>query len=305
MFSVTMSRAFTDSMAEFTGKMLNDAVERLASKYGFDQEEAKEFLLSGGVHVKLPILDKAKLPWCGTVDALCCKAIQKNGGLFTQCTNTALESGWCKKCAKEVEKRGTPPNGDVEARLAVDIMTYKVDKTEVKPYIHYMEKNGITREQVEESAREHGLTIDPRQFEKKKRGRKTTTPHSMEAVAFPQPAGESIDESENESENSEPEGSQESSGPSRPSGPAGLPRPSRPAGLPEFVELVEEPQVITSSNRADASDREIVPDDKALSISQINGMKKEEVHDACRKYGIDIGTKNILDLKKELKTKVK
>ena len=44
MFSATMSRSFTDSMADFTAKMLQDAVERLASQYGFDVEEAKDLL---------------------------------------------------------------------------------------------------------------------------------------------------------------------------------------------------------------------------------------------------------------------
>ena len=40
-----MSRAFTDSMADFSSKILNDAIERLAAKYGFDAEEASELSL--------------------------------------------------------------------------------------------------------------------------------------------------------------------------------------------------------------------------------------------------------------------
>jgi hypothetical protein len=44
MFSETMTRAFNDTMAEFTCKMLQDAVDRLATKYMFDVEEAKELL---------------------------------------------------------------------------------------------------------------------------------------------------------------------------------------------------------------------------------------------------------------------
>ena len=98
-FSATMSRALNLSLTSFAETMLLDAVERLASKYGFDVTEANDFLMSGGVHVKLPPLEKSKLPWCGTVDHACCKAIVKNGGLFTQCTSGALDDGWCKKCA--------------------------------------------------------------------------------------------------------------------------------------------------------------------------------------------------------------
>lgn len=307
MFSATISRSFADSMADFTGTMLNEAVERLASKYGFDKEEAKAFLMAGGVHVKLPTLEKSKMPWCGKVDASCCKAIQKNGGLFTQCTNQALEGGWCKKCAKDVEKNGTPTNGDVEARLACDPMKYKVGKFEVKPFIDVMEKEGITREQVEEAAREYDLTIDPRQFEKKKRGRRNTTPRTMApAVGVPTPdASQGSDDASSASD-------EEASAPETAPAPAPASAPA-PAPAPEVAELAEEPmseaqrvrlERATIAAAAAEARREEPEDDKPLTIKDINGMKKEDVHAACAKYGIEIGSKNILDLKKELKTKV-
>jgi hypothetical protein len=294
-FSATMSRAFTDSMAEFTGAMLNDAVERLASKYGFDAEDAKGFLMSGGVHVKLPPLEKSKLPWCGSVDASCCKAIVKNGGLFTQCTSSPLDGGWCKKCAKDVEKNGTPTNGDVEARQVGDIMAYKVGKTEVKPYIEYMMKNGITREQVEEAAAEYGLTIDPRQFEKKKRGRKNTTPRTMApSVETPHPTVESDEEDTGElrvEDLVETVTTVDLGALHR----ERVARASASASLMSSVPLAPPSPV----------DREVVADDRALTIAEINGMKKDDVHRACGTHGISIEGKNILDLKKELKAMVK
>jgi len=304
-FSATMSRALTISMTSFAETMLADAVQRLANKYGFDASEATEFLLSGGVHVKHPLLEKSKLPWCGSVDASCCKAIVKNGGLFTQCTSSPLEGGWCKKCAKDVEKNGTPTNGDVEARQVGDIMAYKVGKTEVKPYIEYMMKNNITREQVEEAATTYGMTIDPRQFEKKKRGRKNTTPRTMApAVESPHPSAE--------------------------------PDPEAPDGelreevLVETVttldlgalhrERLERAKASSASvpapvlapvpvpAPAPAIDREEVEDDlahnTALTIKEINEMKKEDVHRACATHGISIDGKNILELKKSLKARV-
>ena len=265
-FSATMSRALTDSMSDFSSKILNDAIERLASKYGFDAEEATAFLMGGGVHVKLPPLEKSKLPWCGTVDGDCCKAIVKNGGLFTQCTSAPLDGGWCKKCAKDVEKNGTPTNGDVEARLVGDIMTYKVGNTEVKPYIDYMIKNNITREQAEESAATYGLTIDPRQFEKKKRGRKQAAERTMApAVESPQPGEMTVDE-------------------------LSLEVPVVSTDLPAL--------------REQAADPEEVEDDKELTVKEINGMKKEDVHRVCEQRGISIEGKNILDLKKALKALV-
>ena len=288
-FSATMNKALTDSMASFAGTMLSDAVERLASKYGFDVEEAKAFLLSGGVHVKLPPLEKSKMPWCGTVDGACCKAIVKNGGLFTQCTSAALDDGWCKKCAKDVEKNGTPTNGDVEARLAGDIMTYKVGKNEVKPYIEYMLKNDITREQVEEAAVTYGLTIDPRQFEKKKRGRKNTTPRAMApAVESPHPAA--ADEEEIETVTAVDLGALHRE------------RLNRTAAK---VNAAAAPPAAPAASLAPLTAVEDEPEDKALTIKDINEMKKEDVHRVCGIHGIDIDGKNILDLKKALKSLVK
>jgi hypothetical protein len=276
-FSATMNRALTDSMSDFASIILSDAIERLASKYGFDSEEAKAFLMTGGVHVKLPPLEKSKLPWCGTVDGNCCKAIVKNGGLFTQCTSSPLEGGWCKKCTKDVEKNGTPTNGDVEARLVGDIMAYKVGNTEVKPYIDYMIKNNITREQAEESAATYGLTIDPRQFEKKKRGRKQAAARTMApSVETPHPDAMTMDELSTETVTTEES--------------------------PLHRERVE--AAVAAVAEVAAADPEEVPDDKALTIKEINGMKKEDLHRVCTIHGIIIEGKDVLALKKELKAKV-
>jgi hypothetical protein len=224
------------------------------------------------------------------------KAIQKNGGLFTQCTNTPLGSGWCKKCAKDVEKNGTPSNGDVEARLAADVMAYKVGKTEVKPYIEYMMKNGITPEQVEEAAAEYGLTVDPRQYEKKKRGRKNTTPRTMAPAAIAEPEAEEPEAEEPEAE--EPEEEEEGE--------------ELKEELVETVTTVDlgalhKDRLARAAKAAKeaAEEKEMVVDDKQLTILEINGMKKEEVHAACARYGISIDGKNILDLKKALKATVK
>jgi hypothetical protein len=277
-FSATMSRALTDSMSDFASIILSDAIERLATKYGFEPEEAKAFLMSGGVHVKLPPLEKSKLPWCGVVDGNCCKAIVKNGGLFTQCTSSPLEGGWCKKCTKDVEKNGTPTNGDVEARLVGDIMAYKIGNTEVKPYIDYMIKNNITQEQAVESAATYGLTIDPRQFEKKKRGRKQAAERTMApSVETPHPdAAMTVDELSMET-------------------------------ITETVTTVDLPALHrerVAAAVAAAADPEEVPDDKALTIKEINGMKKEDLHRVCTIHGIIIEGKDVLALKKELKAKV-
>jgi hypothetical protein len=294
-FSATVSRSFLESMSAFTGEMLNDAVERLASKYGFDKEEAKSFLMSGGIEIKLPSMERSKLPWCGMVEASCCKAIQKNGGLFTQCVNPKVdESMWCKKCTKDVEKNGTPSNGDVEARLAGDIMKYKIGKTEVKPYLDYMEKNGITREQAEEAAAEYGMTIDPRQFEKKKRGRKISNP----AVMVP-------------SVNVEPEmaelTTEELSVTPTPVAPVPAVVPVVPvvqAVVQAAESSEEESEEVQAAEESDEESDEEVEDDTPLTLKLIKDMKKEEVMKTCAKYNIETANKTIIDLKKELKSKV-
>jgi hypothetical protein len=302
-FSATMSHALTITMTSFAETMLIDAVQRLANKYGFDASEANDFLLSGGVHVKHPLLEKSKLPWCGHVDSECCKAIVKNGGLFTQCTSSPLEGGWCKKCAKDVEKNGTPTNGDVEARQVGDIMAYKVGKTEVKPYIEYMIKNNISREQVEEAAVAYGMTIDPRQFEKKKRGRKNTTPRTMApSVETPHPTADDPAEEGDlrveelvETVTAVDLGALHRERVARAAAASALSASLTSVPLAPLAPLAP----------LEPIDREVVEDDKALTIAEINAMKKEDVHRACAKHGIDIEGKNILELKKALKAMVK
>lgn len=271
-FSATMSRALTDSMADFASTILKDTIERLAAKYGFDAAEANAFLMGGGVHVKLPPLEKSQLPWCGVVDADCCKAIVKNGGLFTQCTSSPLDGGYCKKCAKDVEKNGTPTNGDVEARQIGDIMAYKIGNTEVKPYIEYMIKHNISQEQAVESAAAYGLTIDPRQFEKKKRGRKQTERAMAPSVETPLP-GELAE----------------------------LTETVVTSDLPGLHRARAEAAVMGAAAFADPEEVE----DDTLTVKGINGMKKDEVHRACAVHGISIEGKDILALKRELKALVK
>jgi hypothetical protein len=147
-------------------------------------------------------------------------------------------------------------------------MAYKVGNTEVKPYIEYMIKNNITPEQAEESAAAYGLTIDPRQFEKKKRGRKQAAERTMA------PGVETPD-------------------------------PRELAELTETVVTDDLPGLHRArAEAAVAGAEEEVADDKELTIKEINGMKKDDVHRACTARGISIDGHNILDLKKALKALV-
>jgi len=188
-FKVTLDATLLAVMTDYTSKILDDAIRRLADKYGFDIEDAKLFLQSGGVVIKYPPLEREKLPWTGVVRD-CCKAIKKNGGLFTQCTGVIHSDDWCKPCSKEVAKKGKPTCGDVNDRLAKDPLDYQVGPVRIKPYIEYMKKHGIHREQVDQACAEYGITIDPKQFEVKKRARK---PRDMSAsIAVDAPAFEAF-----------------------------------------------------------------------------------------------------------------
>jgi hypothetical protein len=291
MFSTTISRSFVDSMSDFTDKVLSDAIERLSAKYNFDKDEAKAFLMSGGVQVKLPVLEKSKLPWTGVVDESCCRAILRNDGLFTQCQRPFTNGTWCKKCAKDVEKNGTPTNGDVDARLVVDVMKYKVGKFEVKPYIEYMEKKGITQEQVDEAVQEYGLTIDPRQYEKKKRGRRTTTAREMAPGL-----AEETSEEEQEAGRAEALSAEEET------------------SVQEAVEnaLTEERAAVSAEMREvfgdeDEDDDEELDADEyvppTLIIQGINEMKKEDVLKVCAFYQMNT-SQPLKTLRAQLKTKV-
>ena len=275
MFTTTISRSFADSMAEFTDKVLNDAIERLSIKYSFDKDEAKSFLMSGGVQVKLPVLEMTQLPWTGVVDESCCRAILRNDGLFTQCQRPLVNGTcWCKKCEKDVDKNGTPSNGDVDARLVVDVMKYKVGKFEVKPYIEYMEKKGITQTQVDEAVREYGLTIDPRQYEKRKRGRRTKTTREMS----PGLVAELSTEEEEPAEASHQE-------------PAEASHQEPDSMRAEYEEDEEE----------ELDEDEYVP--PPLTIQGINEMKKDDLLKVCTFYKMNTSLP-MKTLRAELKSKV-
>ena len=215
MISATMTNAFTASVSLIAKAAVQEAVEKLAKQYGFDPTEASEFLLSGGIVVKKQLIPEHAMPWCGKVRVGCCKGIALNRNLFTQCPMSNKDGDFCKKCQKHIDVHGTTKYGDVDSRLACPPLEYTVGKLTVVPYSVYMEKNHLTQKDVEEAAAVYGLTIDPGQYLKKKRGRPTTT-REMEApiieiiepppppfVPFVPPTEEEEEEEEAEEEHAE------------------------------------------------------------------------------------------------------
>ena len=93
-----------------------------------------------------------------------------------------------------MDEHGTPKNGDVDQRKACDVMGYSVGDRKVIPYGDYMKRHNYTREQVEESAAFYGWTVDPRQFECKRRGRPTTNALHMVVPVHALPEPEPVQE---------------------------------------------------------------------------------------------------------------
>ena len=225
MISTTMSSAFESAAQLIAKSAVEDAITKLAKKYGFDPSEASEFLLSGGIIVKKPLIPEHAMPWCGKVRIDCCRAIVLNNGLFTQCPLAKKdESDYCKKCNKHVESHGTPKYGDVAARLACGPLEYTVGKRTVIPYSVYMAKHKIDKKDVEAAALEYGLVIDPVQFQEKKRGRPAATNREMaipetthdadetEAPAAAEPVAEPVAAEEPAEEAAEEESEEETEG---------------------------------------------------------------------------------------------
>jgi len=334
-FKVTLDATLLAVMTDYTSKILDDAISRLADKYGFDTEDAKQFLQSGGVVVKYPPLEREKLPWTGDVRPECCKAIKKNGGLFTQCNGMIHSDDWCKPCSKEVAKKGKPNCGTVEDRAACDVLEYQVGPFKVKPYAEYMKKQGIVREQVDKACDDYGITIDPRQFEVKKRPRK---PRDMSAaVNADAPSFDAFAEEEDamtaatgadpedllesdEEDDFEPPGTGitvATNGPTVPTvlsvvevtEPTPTPEPTaEPVSLGSAsgsgAELATEPMVSVLPTVPTATTPTTEPTAAAptatITPEQVSSMDKKTVTAHCKSRGIQTDNKGVVQLKREL-----
>jgi len=117
-----------------------------------------------------------------------CQGLAFNGGLFTQCQKIRMSEGsYCKGCQSEayLSASGIPLNGNIEQRLGCLMMDFRDSKGRAPiAYSKIMEKQQVTREQVETEAGKLNIVIDDIHFaivEKKidagrpKAGKKTVT----------------------------------------------------------------------------------------------------------------------------------
>jgi len=180
-----LARSLENSALDVTHR----AVTALAAKYGFSVEEAiadlgltklsltkKQMAKKGSKGDKAPKIKAAKaekpsfaLPFCGAINEAHCPGLQFSGGLFTQCKHErgSCDSGFCKKCGEQADKNssGVPDCGTVGQRLAAELMSFRDPKGRAPiSYAKYMEKKGITEEQVAEAAAVLGLEVPAEHF---------------------------------------------------------------------------------------------------------------------------------------------
>jgi hypothetical protein len=320
-FKVTLDNTIVAVMTQYAEQVRADLIQRLADKYEFDATEAMAFIQSGGIVVKYPPLDREKLPWTGNVRPECCKAIKKNSGLFTQCNGIVHTDDWCKPCAKEVAKKGKPTCGTVQDRLAADVLDYQVGPFKVKPYVEYMKKHGIAREQVDKACDDYDIEIDPRQFEVKKRPRK---PRDMaSAVDAMAPSFDAFAEQDEEdamtattgldpTEQLESDDEDDFEGPGtgitvathgptvlsvvEVTEPTATTEPT-PEPAPSPVELSPEPTVTALPTEAT---KPTTAPTATITAEQVSTMDKKTVTAHCKARGIDTENKGVVQLKREL-----
>jgi hypothetical protein len=97
-----------------------------------------------------------------------CHGLAYNGGLFTQCQKIRMsQSSYCKGCQSEADSSasGIPNNGTVEQRQGCMLMEFRDTKGRSPiAYSKIMEKQKLTREQVETEAGKLNIVIDEAHF---------------------------------------------------------------------------------------------------------------------------------------------
>ena len=175
-----MTKSIESGLTKLVSGCVGEAVEYLAEKYGFDASEALVQLNCVKVEkpkpTKQPKAAKKPtipLPYCDKVFEDQCCGIRINHGLYTQCNQIPVDGcDFCKTCQKQADantETQKPNAGDIRDR---SLGSWEAPHKLVK-YGNVMAKMGITREEAEKVAAEHGLVIPESEFEvtKSRRGR--------------------------------------------------------------------------------------------------------------------------------------
>ena len=170
-----------EAVKEFCKKI----IDKCARKYGFDAQEAFDYLKIDDLSLKenkkgkkekkekkpVALKPRFNLPFCGTkIDGYCC-GLKYNARLFTQCMNEPIIHGLCKACNKEKEKT---PNLELITKR-IEMGDDFVDQLGRKPmhYSVYMEKNRLSKEEVIEEGAKFGIRVDENHLNKLVKEKKT------------------------------------------------------------------------------------------------------------------------------------
>jgi len=163
------SKAVTAAIISFTLSV----IDKLAGKYGFDKEEAVEFININSISVKVGkskrVVPSFLLPWCGKICSDNCQAIKKNRGLMTQCSALPKAgSTFCGPCEKSIDPQvGAPPLGIIADRLDPEWSDPNGKKPVKFAKVMASIKIGdvpVTIEQVKEEAAKFDMVISESEF---------------------------------------------------------------------------------------------------------------------------------------------
>ena len=162
---------------------MEETVKSLSKMYGFDACEALRRLNMKSTGKAEKKSTKVPMPFCGEINENWCMGVRVNHGLYSQCTKTK-DNGkeYCVACQKQIDSKGELTYGTIQERASQckNPLDYTDKKGKrVVPYGNVMKKLNISREKVEELAKELGWNIPEEQFEvrvlKKGRPRKEKT----------------------------------------------------------------------------------------------------------------------------------
>jgi len=206
---MTVNSLLMKSLESATREYARKCVSKLASEYGFSEDDALKKLNLENLKLQVQEMKKRSggkakakeakaksekpekpekkekkakalfpLPFSKeNVLESGCQGLAYNGGLFTQCPKECIASvNYCKQCQSEIDQYGGTTNGTVAQRLGCELMEFKDPKGR-KPvtYMKMMEKQKLSREQVEAEAGKQNIVIDEIHFvagEKKEKKKK-------------------------------------------------------------------------------------------------------------------------------------
>lgn len=159
------------------------AITVCGERYGFNISEAMEMLKrsdgkrrdgkrNGNGNGKCIMKSSFALPYNGELNEILCLGLNRNSGVYSQCSKKRESDNYCKQCLKEASNNshGLPNYGNI-----VDRQRAYLNKEEFKDpsgkspiaYTKIMKKLKLSEEQVRNECEKMGVTLDPINLEEK------------------------------------------------------------------------------------------------------------------------------------------